>query len=109
MIHEFDIIKRFFARDDTHRSDVTLGIGDDAAIVKIPKDHELVVTTDTMVADVHFFPSAAPYDLGYKSLAINLSDLAAMGATPAFATLALTLPDAKEVAGSFFSRFFCTR
>lgn len=78
-----------------------LGIGDDAAIVVAPLDHDLVICTDTMVAGVHFPLDTDPSDIGWKALAVNLSDLAAMGAQPAWATLALTLPsaDAEFVAG----------
>ncbi len=93
---EFSIIKNYFTTQTEHRKDVIRGIGDDAAIVKIPSGEELVITTDTLVSGIHFLPSDAPYDIGYKSLAVNLSDLAAMGATPAWITLALTLPTADE-------------
>lgn len=95
-MHEFDIIKRFFSHQPIHRDDVVLGIGDDCAIVKIPPHRDMVITTDTLVAGVHFPHETAAFDIGYKSLAVNLSDLAAMGATPAWFTLALTLPDANE-------------
>lgn len=93
---EFDIIKKYFATQTEHRSDVIHGIGDDAAVVKMPQDHELVITTDTLVSGIHFSESTLPDDIGYKSLAVNLSDLAAMGATPAWATMALTIPQANE-------------
>jgi thiamine-monophosphate kinase len=76
------------------REDVRLGIGDDAALLAMPAGHILAVSTDTLVAGVHFPKSTRAFDIGWKSLAVNLSDLAAMGATPAWATLALTLPDA---------------
>ena len=76
------------------REDVRLGIGDDAALLAMPAGHILAVSTDTLVAGVHFPKSTRAFDVGWKSLAVNLSDLAAMGATPAWATLALTLPDA---------------
>lgn len=79
-----------------------LGIGDDAAILAPPPGHDLVVTTDTMVAGVHFPQGTLARDLGWKALAVNLSDLAAMGATPAWALLALTLPDADA---SFVAEF----
>lgn len=95
-MHEFDLIKHYFATQTEHRSDVIHGIGDDAAVVKVPANHELVITTDTLVAGVHFLESSLPYDIGYKSLAVNLSDLAAMGATPSWISLALTLPKADE-------------
>lgn len=75
------------------RSDVVLGIGDDAALLSVPNDHHLVVSTDTLNSGVHFPHDTAPEDIGYKSLAVNLSDLAAMGATPAWASLAISLPD----------------
>ncbi|TAK73541.1 MAG: thiamine-phosphate kinase [Gammaproteobacteria bacterium] len=93
---EFELIKHYFAQQSLHRPDVMLGIGDDAAILSIPAGMELAVTTDTLALDVHFPASASPYDIGYKSLAVNLSDLAAMGATPAWVTLAITLPQADE-------------
>lgn len=90
---EFDIITSYFATQITHRTDVIVGIGDDAALVKPPQGHELAITTDTLVSGVHFPEATLPYDIGYKSLAVNLSDLAAMGATPAWVTMALTLPE----------------
>lgn len=95
-MHEFDLIKHYFATQCEHRRDVVHGIGDDAAIVSVPRDSELAITTDTLVAGVHFPEATQPYDIGYKSLAVNLSDLAAMGAAPAWVTLSLTLPEANE-------------
>lgn len=73
-------------------TDVRLGIGDDGAVLAPPPGEELVVSTDTLVAGVHFPQDAHPADVGYKAAAVNLSDLAAMGATPRWCTLALTLP-----------------
>lgn len=93
-LHEFDIIQHFFKKDIDSDANVILGIGDDAAIVSIPNNHELVITIDTLVSGVHFPENTHPYDIGYKALAVNLSDLAAMGATPKWITLALTLPNA---------------
>jgi thiamine-monophosphate kinase len=93
---EFELINRFFARGGPQRSDVSLGIGDDAALVRVPEGTELVVAVDTIVAGVHFPAATSPQDIGYRALAVNLSDVAAMGATPAWATLALTLPAADE-------------
>ncbi len=90
---EFEIIKNYFATQTQRRSDVIVGIGDDAAVVKTPPGHELAITTDTLVEGIHFYASAKPEDIGYKSIAVNLSDLAAMGATPAWVTLAITLPN----------------
>lgn len=91
---EFEIIRTFFATQPVTRADVALGIGDDAALLRVPAGQELVATTDTLVAGVHFLADADPADLGYRALAVNLSDLAAMGAEPAWTTLSLTLPDA---------------
>jgi len=90
---EFDLIARIRARAGA-RDDVLLGIGDDAAVLRVPAGHDLVVSTDTLSIGVHFPPETAPSDIGWKALAVNLSDLAAMGATPAWCTLNLTLPDA---------------
>jgi thiamine-monophosphate kinase len=88
---EFDLIDRIRARAST-RGDVVLGIGDDAALLRPQAGCELVVTADTLNVGVHFLEDAAPEDIGWKSLAVNLSDLAAMGASPSWCTLALALP-----------------
>ncbi len=88
---EFSVIERFFTRPPT-RNDVCVGVGDDAAVVNAPAGHQLVVTTDVLVAGVHFLESVDAHSVGYKSLAVNLSDLAAMGATPAWAVLGLVVP-----------------
>lgn len=90
---EFSLIDQYFKQQRLARADVMLGIGDDAALLQVPTGQLLVAAVDTLVADVHFFPQADPYDIGYKALAVNLSDLAAMGAKPAWMTLALTLPN----------------
>jgi thiamine-monophosphate kinase len=90
---EFDLIARIRARAGA-RDDVLLGIGDDAALLRVPAGMVLAVSSDTLVAGRHFPEDSAPADIGWKALAVNLSDLAAMGATPAWATLALTLPEA---------------
>ena len=94
LLGEFDLIDRFFSRPATGRTDVILGVGDDAAVMRLPPDTELVAAVDTLVAGRHFPPDCAPRSIGRRALAVNLSDLAAMGATPAWATLALTLPRA---------------
>lgn len=91
---EFDLIEAIRARAGATRDDVVLGIGDDAALLDVPAGQRLVACTDTLVAGVHFLPETAPGSLGWKALAVNLSDLAAMGAQPAWALLALTLPEA---------------
>ena len=91
---EFDLIEQIRVRCAMPRADVRLGIGDDAAVLAPPAGHELVACADTLVAGVHFPVATRARDLGWKALAVNLSDLAAMGATPAWALLALTLPAA---------------
>lgn len=92
---EFDLIARIRARANTgSRADVALGIGDDAALLRMPADRLLVVTTDTLNDGVHFPADTRPADLGWKVLAVNLSDLAAMGAQPAWCTLSLSLQGA---------------
>ncbi len=90
---EFDLIDRIRTRV-RERNDVVLGIGDDAALLQVPSGMQLVVTADTLNVGVHFPEATAPADIGWKSLAVNLSDLAAMGATPAWCTLSLSLPEA---------------
>ena len=92
---EFDLIKRYFLRKSL-QNDVILSVGDDCAITSIPTGYQLAITTDTLVEGTHFLPSISPADLAYKSVAVNLSDLAAMGVTPAWVSLALTLPEIKE-------------
>ena len=91
---EFALIDLIRERCDATRADVRLGIGDDAALLAVPPGRLLAISTDTLVAGVHFSNDTAARDIGWKALAVNLSDLAAMGAEPAWATLALTLPSA---------------
>lgn len=91
---EFELIRNHFSGIGGRRTDVALGVGDDCALLRVPQGYELAASIDTLVAGVHFFPDCDPEGLGHKSLAVGLSDLAAMGAEPAWATLALTLPDA---------------
>lgn len=95
-LSEFGLIQRFFTQQKiTHRS-TALGIGDDCALLDIPDGYQLAITADTMVENVHFFAGTDPQALGHKLLAVNLSDLASMGAQPLSVTLALTLPNADE-------------
>ncbi len=105
-LSEFELIRQFFAHQGPVRADVSLGIGDDCALLKVPAGKELAVTIDTLVEGVHFHAGTDPEALGYKALAVNLSDLAAMGAEPAWATLALTLPVPDESWLTGFSRGF---
>ncbi len=96
-LSESELITRFFRNCGAQRRDVVLGVGDDAALTECPPGMQLVATIDTLVAGVHFplfTPAAA---IGHRALAVNLSDLAAMGARPAWALLALTLPEAEDV------------
>lgn len=92
---EFDIIARYFSRKSA-RGDVLLGVGDDAAVVDSHPGRKLVVAMDTIVEGVHFLAETDAADIGYRALAVNLSDLAAMGAEPAWMTLSLSLPRANE-------------
>jgi len=101
MASEFEVIARFFTRP---ARTAVLGVGDDCALVRVPADLELVVTTDMLVEGTHFLPESDPTKLGHKALAVNISDLAAMGADPRWATLSLVLPDADE---SWLEGFAC--
>lgn len=105
---EFEIIRRYFMPRACRRDDVIAGVGDDAAILRVPAGRELVVCMDTLVAGVHFPVTTDPAAIGHKALAVNLSDLAAMGAEPAWATLALTLPHHDAAWLEQFSRGFFT-
>lgn len=90
---EFELIRSYFVQQNVSRPDVRIGIGDDAAYLRAPADIETVVTSDVLVSGVHFFDDVDPEALGHKSLAVNLSDLAAAGAEPAWFLLNLTLPN----------------
>jgi len=98
---EFRAIEILQARCSSGAPDVQLGIGDDAAITTPPAGHELVTATDALVVGTHFVENAAPQSVGHRAIAANLSDIAAMGASPRWATLALSMPefDALWVAG----------
>jgi thiamine-monophosphate kinase len=106
MLSEFDLIKQFFTR--THRADASgrtvLGVGDDCALLAPSPGMQLAVSSDMLVEGRHFFAGADPFDLGHKCLAVNLSDLAAMGAAPLGFTLALALPGADPAWLDGFSR-----
>ena len=100
---EFDLIKRYFSRKSL-QNEVILSVGDDCAITSISAGYQLAITTDTLVEGTHFLPSISPAALAYKSVAVNLSDLAAMGATPTWVSLALTLPEINEELLAEFSQ-----
>jgi thiamine-monophosphate kinase len=93
MTSEFELIRRFFSRNPRQ---AVLGVGDDCALVRVSAGAELAISTDMLVEGRHFAPGADPRSLGHKALAVNLSDMAAMGATPLWATLALAMPRADE-------------
>jgi len=93
---EFSIIENYFSQLGEQRTDVPLGVGDDAAIVDMTHVASLAISVDTLIEGVHFPASTDPFDIGWKSLAVNLSDMAAMGAKPHWATLALSLPKHDE-------------
>lgn len=105
-LSEFELIERFFSQAGCCREDVLLGVGDDCALLQIPSGENLAISIDTLVEGIHFHPDVDPEQLGHKSLAVNLSDLAAMGAIPAWATLALTLPRSDSVWLASFMRGF---
>jgi thiamine-monophosphate kinase len=95
-LSEFDLIERYFRGCGAKRADVRVGVGDDAAILECPAGAELIAAVDSLVDGVHFPHGSPPASVGHRALAVNLSDLAAMGARPAWALLALTLPQADE-------------
>ena len=103
MPSEFDLIRRHFTRPTRHTD---LAVGDDAALLRAQPGMQLTVSTDMLVAGTHFFADTDPEDLGWKTLAVNVSDLAAMGATPRWAFLALALPGADEAWIAAFARGF---
>ncbi|MGQ0442337.1 MAG: thiamine-phosphate kinase [Methylophilaceae bacterium] len=104
MPSEFNLIEKYF----THPAPKTdLGVGDDAALIQVKEGYQLAISTDTLVAGTHFFHAADAADIGWKSLAVNLSDMAAMGAHPKWATLAIALPEVNEAwLGKFSHGFF---
>lgn len=93
---EFDLIETYFTHRLPHRDDVTVGIGDDGAVASVPEKSDLVVVTDTMVQGIHFDQDTPARAIGHKIVAVNLSDLAAMGAEPAWISLAITLPEIND-------------
>ena len=94
MLSEFDLIKRYFAQHNAPDNHLALGIGDDCALLHITPGMHMAISSDMLVSGRHFFPDVDPYTLGHKCLAVNLSDIAAMGAKPIGFTLAFSLPEA---------------
>jgi len=90
-MNEFDLIQGYF-NWKLNDASIELGVGDDAAIFNLDPGHQLITSTDTLVEGIHFFKDASPIDIAYKSLAVNLSDIAAMGGVAKCYTLSLTLP-----------------
>ncbi|MES1986537.1 MAG: thiamine-phosphate kinase [Pseudomonadota bacterium] len=103
MTPEFNLIKQYFTRPTR---DTKLGVGDDAALINLSAGMELAISADMLVEGTHFFADCDAYQLGWKSLAVNISDMAAMGANPKWATLAIALPEIKESWLAEFSRGF---
>lgn len=103
MTSEFNIIAQYFTKPTEHTD---LGVGDDAALIRVADGLQLAISADMLVAGTHFFADAAPYDIGWKVLAVNVSDMAAMGAQPKWATLAIALPSIDEAWLAEFSRGF---
>ncbi|MDR3503144.1 MAG: thiamine-phosphate kinase [Legionella sp.] len=101
---EFSLIDKFFKPLGLKRDDVLLGIGDDAACLHVPEGMNLLVSTDTLVAKIHFLPDWDAYDIAYRSVMVSVSDLAAMAAQPCWATLALTLPQMEPAWLESFAR-----
>lgn len=106
MFGEFNLIEKYFSDRQPQRKDVHLALGDDCAILQVPDNVRLAISTDTLVAGTHFLAEANPAWVAHKALASNISDLAAMGATPAWVSMALTLPDIDEAWLAPFCRAF---
>ncbi len=102
-LSEFSLIESYFEQRRLGRDDVALGIGDDAALLRVPQGVLLASAVDTLIEGVHFPKNTPPAAIGHKVLAVNLSDLAAMGAEPAWATLSLSMPDPDEAFLKAFS------
>ncbi|MFD0913206.1 thiamine-phosphate kinase [Methylophilus luteus] len=91
---EFDLIAQYFTRPAlAGASAADLGVGDDAALISVTAGHQLAISADMSVSGTHFFADADPYAIGWKAMAVNVSDMAAMGANPKWATLAIALPE----------------
>jgi len=102
-LNEFNLIQKYFADASFVRKDVVIGIGDDAAITQVPPNQNLATTTDTLVKGVHFLDNTSAEDVAHKAIAVNLSDLAAMGAEPSWISLSLSMPSVDDAWLSAFS------
>ncbi len=100
---EFEIIRRYFKRESSDK-DIRVGVGDDGAVLIPSQDRDLISVVDTLVSGIHFPETLAPEDIGYRAVAVNLSDVAAMGARPRWMTLALTLANSEPVWLDGFAR-----
>jgi len=105
-LSEFSIIDEFFKLDAAYGRSPVIDIGDDCAVLDVPDEYQLAVSTDTLVEGVHFLSNSNPEYLGHKVLAVNLSDLAAMGASPAWVSLAITLPSVDRAWLAAFTKGF---
>ena len=103
-MNEFEIIEKYLTLDNNKRKDVIKGVGDDCALLKVPRGQRLAVSMDTLIGDVHFMSAANAADIAHKAVAVNLSDLAAAGAEPAWITLAISLPEYEQHWLEDFSR-----
>lgn len=95
-MNEFSLIQKYFYDSSFSRKDVIVGVGDDAAVTRVAENQLLATTTDTLVQGVHFLDKSSPEDIAHKSVAVNMSDLAAMGAEPSWISLSLSLPELNE-------------
>jgi thiamine-monophosphate kinase len=103
---EFELIKKYFQNLTDDDSSVQCGIGDDAAVIQIPPDMEVVLSIDTLLEETHFPKDTTPSDIAYKALAVNLSDMAAMGALPKWVLLSITFPESNDAWLEQFSTGF---
>ena len=102
-LNEFSLIKYIqktqdlYLKNSDNQNNINIGIGDDGASISIPNNKECIIVTDTLNINIHFFASSNPEDIAHKALAVNLSDLAAMGASPKYYTLNLTIPELNKI------------
>ena len=99
---EFSLIERYFRGTGVNQKSTILSQGDDAAVVEVPDGYQLVMSIDTLISGVHFPQQTSPADIAHKALVVNLSDLAAMAATPVWFLLSISLPESKALVGRIF-------